>query len=181
MRALPVWAFVAIYLVAIVAANLLVARLGPSAAIPIAFLFIGLDLTSRDTLHEAWRGRRLWLRMAALIAAGSILSYLLNRASGRVALASFVAFAAAGLADALVYAALGARARYLRVNGSNVVSAAVDSAVFPTLAFGQLMPLIVLGQFAAKVVGGALWFLILPDISKRRVVRHDSGSAPTVA
>ena len=61
---------VAAYLVAIVPANLSVAR-GASVAIVNAFLFIALDLTSRDALHSAWRGRSLAWRMAALIATGS--------------------------------------------------------------------------------------------------------------
>jgi len=49
----------------------------------------------------------------------------------------------------------------VRVNGSNLFSAAVDSVVFPTLAFGMFMPWIVLGQLAAKVAGGAMWSVIL--------------------
>ena len=48
------WFYVVLYLFAIVAANLLVARFGPSVTIINAFLFIGLDLTTRDGLHEAW-------------------------------------------------------------------------------------------------------------------------------
>ena len=31
------------------------------------------------------------------------------------------------------------------------------SMIFPLLAFGSFMPLIVLGQFLAKVAGGAVW------------------------
>jgi len=46
---------VSLYLVAIVAANLSVAYFGASASIFNAFLFIGLDLTTRDLLHEQWR------------------------------------------------------------------------------------------------------------------------------
>jgi uncharacterized PurR-regulated membrane protein YhhQ (DUF165 family) len=49
----------------------------------------------------------------------------------------------------------------IKVNGSNVVSAAADSLIFPTLAFGALLPWIVLGQFVAKVAGGALWSIVL--------------------
>jgi hypothetical protein len=48
-----------LYLAAIVAANLSVAHFGPSVAVLNAFLFIGLDLTTRDALHERWRGRNL--------------------------------------------------------------------------------------------------------------------------
>lgn len=40
-------------------------------------------------------------------------------------------------------------------------SAAIDSVLFPTLAFGVFMPHIVLMQFAAKVGGGAIWSWVL--------------------
>lgn len=152
---------IAVYLAAIVAANLAITAYGPSAAIVVAFLFIGLDLTTRDALHDRWRGDRLALRMALLIAAGGVISYLLNAGAGQVALASTVAFALAATADFLVYQALGARPFLVRANGSNIVSAAVDSLVFPTIAFGALLPAVVLGQFIAKVAGGFVWSLVL--------------------
>lgn len=153
--------YVLMYLAAIVAANLTVALWGPSMTIVNAFLFIGLDLTARDKLHDAWHGRMLWPKMAGLIATGSALSWAINRDAGQIALASFVAFALAGMVDAGAYHLLRHREWWQRVNGSNVLSAAVDSIVFPTLAFGAFLPLIVLGQFAAKVTGGALWSLVL--------------------
>ncbi len=153
--------YVVLYLAAIVAANLLVAQFGPSATVVNAFLFVGLDLTTRDRLHDAWHGDGLLWKMAALIAAGSALSWLVNRDAGQIALASFVAFAAAATVDALAYHLLRNRAWWQRANGSNILSAAVDSVVFPTLAFGALLPVIVLGQFVAKVAGGALWSVLL--------------------
>lgn len=152
---------VALYLVAIVLANLTIAMFGPSMAIFNAFIFIGLDLTARDGLHEQWRGKRLWPKMLLLIATGSLLSWMLNKDAGQIALASFIAFAAAGLVDAVVYHWLGGYPRWMRVNGSNVPSAAVDSIIFPTIAFGVFLPWIILGQFAAKVCGGFVWSLIL--------------------
>jgi hypothetical protein len=153
---------------AIILANLTVAWFGPGVTIVNAFLFIGLDLTARDKLHDAWKGRHLWRKMAALIAAGSLLSWLLNRDAGQIALASFVAFAAAATVDALVYHALGRYPRWLRINGSNIPSAAVDSLLFPTLAFGGFLPWITLGQFAAKVTGGLIWSIVL---TRRKVMR----------
>jgi queuosine precursor transporter len=153
--------YIILYLVAIVAANLTVAMWGPSMTIVNAFLFIGLDLTSRDNLHDAWHGRGLWWKMALLIGAGSALSWAINRDAGQIALASFVAFAAAGVVDAIAYHFLRNREWMIRVNGSNVLSAAVDSLVFPTIAFGALLPTIVIGQFVAKVAGGAVWSWIL--------------------
>jgi len=158
--------YVALYLIAIVAANLTVAMWGPSMTIVNAFLFIGLDLTSRDKLHDAWHGNGLVWKMALLIASGSVLSWLLNQNAAQVAVASFVAFAAAAVVDTVAYHLLRNRVWWQRVNGSNVVSAAVDSVIFPTLAFGALLPVIVLGQFAAKVLGGALWSVVLGKARK---------------
>jgi len=149
------------YLAAIVLANLSVALLGPAASILNAFLFIGLDLTTRDRLHDAWRGDRLVLRMGVLIATGGFISWALNAGAGMIAVASTVSFTLAAVVDFLVYRALEGRSRQVRVNGSNIAAAAVDSLVFPTLAFGQLLPLVVLAQFAAKVCGGFVWSLVL--------------------
>ena len=153
--------YVILYLVAIVLANLSVATFGPAVTIINAFLFIGLDLTARDKLHDAWRGSHLLPKMAGLIAAGSALSWALNRNAGPIALASMAAFGAAAVVDTLVYQQLGKYPRWLRINGSNVPSAAVDSLVFPTLAFGSFLWPIVLGQFLAKTGGGFVWSLIL--------------------
>ena len=119
------YVFIAAYLVAIVAANLSVEHWGPQAAIYNAFLFIGLDLTCRDKLHDLWRGRLL-RNMSLLIAAGSGLSYIVNRDTGRIALASMVAFGAAATADALLYHVLRNRTWYERANQSNLVGSAVD-------------------------------------------------------
>ena len=170
--------YVILYLVAIVIANLSVAAFGPSIAIINAFLFIGLDLTARDQLHETWRGNHLFLKMSILIATGSILSWLLNRNAGSIAMASFAAFTAAATVDAIVYHQLGKYPRWFRVNGSNIPSAAVDSIVFPTLAFGELLWGIILGQFLAKTIGGFVWFLVFRWYDKKIFTRSlaDKGS-----
>jgi len=59
-----------LYLSAILLANLPVALFGPSVAVMNAFLFIGLDLTARDKLHDLCKESRL----AQLIALGSLIS-----------------------------------------------------------------------------------------------------------
>lgn len=162
--------YVITYLVAIIIANLSVAAFGPVISVVNAFLFIGFDLTCRDKLHDAWQGHHLWPKMLALISAGSIISYALNTGAGPIALASFVAFAGAGLADTVVYGLLGERDHLVRVNGSNVVSAGVDSVLFPLLAFGwpPLLWWVFLGQWLAKVFGGLLWSLVLQHHLPRR-------------
>lgn len=150
-------------MLAIILANLLIAYFGPEISILNAFLFIGLDLTTRDRLHEIWHGKQLFLKMSLLIAAGSILSYWLNEDAGRIALASFLSFALAGMVDAVIYHILFTRnkSRMVKINGSNIFSAAVDSIAFPTIAFGTFLPGIIVGQFFAKVFGGFFWSVFL--------------------
>ncbi len=156
------------FLLAIIAANLLIVKFGPKISIVNAFLFIGFDLTTRDYLHEQWQGRQLWGKMFLLIAIGSILSYALNRDAGPIAMASFVAFAAAGLVDTVTYSLLGNKSRLIKINGSNVASAAADSFIFPALAFGwPLLWGIVAGQFVAKVGGGFVWTFLIDNTSRR--------------
>lgn len=155
---------IALYLAAIVAANLALAAFGPVAAVPVGFVLIGLDLTTRDKLHDRWGSTRrgLVLRMAALIAAGGAISYALNADAGRIAVASTVAFAVAAVVDGLTYAALANRSPRTRSAMSNVPAAAVDSWLFLALAFPGPAPLlIVVVQWLAKSLGGAVWALAL--------------------
>jgi uncharacterized PurR-regulated membrane protein YhhQ (DUF165 family) len=149
-----------LYLAAIVAANWIISVLGPTSSIFTAFALIGLVITTRDRLHDAW-GKNLKRNMGALILAGSAISYLLGGGVQQIAIASGVAFLISESVDALVYTLLRQRPWLERVNGSNVVSAAVDSVLFPLLAFGGFLPIVTLGQFAAKVFGGAIWSGVL--------------------
>lgn len=145
-----------IYAAAMTLANLSVATWGPWVSPINAFVLIGLDLALRDWLHVRLRP----VQMGALIACTGLLTYALNPAAGMIAVASSAAFTAAALVDWATFARLRGSWAY-RANGSNVAGAAVDSLVFPTLAFGALMPHIVALQFAAKVAGGALWTALL--------------------
>jgi uncharacterized PurR-regulated membrane protein YhhQ (DUF165 family) len=149
------------YLTAIVSANLSVFYFGKWATVINAFLFIGLNITSRDKLHERWNNKNLILKMGALILAGSVLSYLLNKNTGRIAIASFLSFVATGVVDTIVYQLAIRKKKFVKINLSNVFSSLVDSILFPTLAFGLFMPLVILGQFLAKVFGGLIWSLVL--------------------
>lgn len=150
-------ALVTIYISAMVAANMLVWWLGPWFSPINAFLLIGFDLTMRDVLQE--RLNR-W-QLAGVIVVGAAITWVVNPAAKHIAIASATAFLVAALADWVVYTALRERPWLIRSNGSNVVGAAVDSIIFPTLAFGSFMPAIVALQFAAKVAGGATWSLVI--------------------
>ena len=147
---------VVVYAAAMTAANLLIVAFGPAISPLNSFLFIGLDLALRDWLHVRMRA---W-QMLALIAASGALTYLLNPAASKIAIASAVAFTCAAAVDWSVFSVM--RGSWMkRSNASNIAGAAVDSFVFPTLAFGVLMPHIIVAQFAAKVCGGAVWSYLL--------------------
>ncbi len=157
---------IAVYLAAIVFANLAVTFIGPSSTIVVAFLFIGLDLTIRDKLHEQWN-HHLKRNMTLLILSGAVLSFLLNHSALRVAIASFVAFALSEATKAVGYHLLRKKSHMTRVNLANVAASFVDSLLFPTIAFGVVIPWAIAGQFVAKVFGGYIWTLL---IHRRRAV-----------
>jgi hypothetical protein len=147
---------IAIYALAMTAANLSIATFGPWVSPINAFLFIGLDLTLRDWLHEKLSAKQMF----GLIAFSGALTYALNPSAGMIAIASAVSFTAAAVVDWTVFTKIKG-SWVVKANGSNIASAAVDSLVFPTLAFGVLMPGIIAMQFAAKVLGGAVWSALL--------------------
>jgi queuosine precursor transporter len=161
--------YILMYLLAIVLANLSIVAFGPAASVVNAFLFIGLDLTARDRLHQAWNKNGLIRKMTMLIGSGSLISYALNRDAGMIALASFSSFAVAATIDSIAYHLLIKKSYLVKINGSNVFGAMADSLIFPAIAFGGFLPLIVLGQFLAKAAGGAFWAFVFHKIAERRI------------
>lgn len=160
--------YAGIYIAALVAANLLVAWLGPWFSLINAFVLIGLDLSLRDKLHDLWDGDKLPVKMGGLIATASIVSYAINPATGMIAFASLAAFSLSMVADSLAYQYLKNKNWMTRVNGSNVAGSAVDSIVFPTIAFGGLMLEIVALQFVAKIGGGLIWSKLIEKYVNRK-------------
>jgi len=152
---------VALYVGSAIVANSAIAWFGPWVAPFSAFLLIGLTMACRDRLHDLWNGQHLKRRMAMLIVGMSALSALINPATERIAAASACAFFVSETVDALVFHRLLNRSWFVRSNGSNAVSALVDSIVFLTLAFGAFMPLVILTQWAAKIGGSGLWSWIV--------------------
>lgn len=145
------------YLVSMVLANASIGHFGPWVSPINSFVLIGMDLALRDWLHVRLRP----VAMGAIIMAAGMLTWTLNAAPPAIAIASSVAFVCAALVDWGVFSRMANHPWLVRSNASNVAGAAVDSLIFPTLAFGVLMPGIVALQFCAKVAGGALWAWVL--------------------
>lgn len=148
---------IATYVSAMVAANLLVWWIGPWFSPINAFILIGLDLTLRDVMQERLSAWSILL----VVLLGGLITLIANPAAAHIAIASATAFSLGAAADWAAYSFLRSRPWLVRSNGSNVVGAAIDSVIFPTLAFGAFMPAIILLQFVAKVCGGAFWSLVM--------------------
>jgi len=157
-----IWIAFALFAATIPAANWLIGNVGTTCLpngpclIPVGFglmapsgvLMIGLALVLRDWLHElaGWR----W-SVAAVMAGGAMSLYVSPPA---IAIASSVAFVLAELADLCVYAPLRKRSRSMAVMASQIVGAALDSALFVWIAFGSLD--FSAGTTLAKLYAGAL-------------------------
>ncbi len=163
MRSLKIGALVVLFLTAIVAANLITTHYGPSASIYNAFFLIGLDFITRDRLADFW-GTTRWVKMALLIAAGGVLSYAVNADAAKIAEASCIAFAAAEIVEALAYHFLRRQQWVERAPKAALLAAAVDSLVFPTIAFGGVMWSITFGQFFAKLAGAVVWAWVVARV-----------------
>lgn len=151
-----IYAVILFYASAMVVANLLVSVFGPAITPVNAFILIGFDLAMRDWLHLRIRP----LQMLALILSTGLITFVLNPSASFIAIASAVSFTAAALVDWAVFSFFkGSWSK--RSNLSNIAGAAADSLLFPTIAFGVLMPQIVAMQFIAKVIGGALWSWVI--------------------
>jgi len=117
-------------------------------AAPSGVLMIGLALVLRDLVQ-----RRLGVAAALVaIAAGAAMSAFL--APPAVVLASSAAFLLSELADLAVYTPLQRRGFVLAVALSSLVGLAVDSAVFLSIAFGNL-------DFLTGQIVGKAWMVLL--------------------
>ena len=159
---------IAIYLAAVVAADLLVAHFGQVALLFTSWVLIPLDLVLRDLLHDVWKSEKNFiLRMSSLVLSASIISYLINSGSGPVATASFLAFSASGIAATAVYQLMLAKPRLAKMNVANAVSSVLDSVIFPMVAFGGFNLALSSAQAASKFLGGLVWSVFFVIVLKR--------------
>jgi uncharacterized PurR-regulated membrane protein YhhQ (DUF165 family) len=161
------FAAAALFVSTVVAANWAVqefglVHVGFGLVAPAGVYFAGLAFLLRDLVQRTLG--RPWV--LAAIAAGGAVSALV---SPRLALASSVAFTVSELADMAVYTRLERRG-ITAVVGSNIVGAAVDSALFLQIAFGSL-------AFWEGQMVGKLWVTVaaLPILvlSRRRLALEE--------
>lgn len=163
MHRLLIAAVTVAFLATIVAANWALDTFGVvtvlGLAAPAGVFFAGLGFLLRDLLHEL--GGRRWVLGAIVV--GAFLSYALGADTAipgghvSIAVASGCAFLFSELADSSVYEPLRRRTVVGGILASQVVGAAVDSALFLYLAFGSFA--FFWGQFALKTL------MVLPALA----------------
>jgi uncharacterized PurR-regulated membrane protein YhhQ (DUF165 family) len=162
---------VVFYLGAIVLANLIVGKYGFNGLLFTSFVLIPFDLFARDILHDKWNGHYLKVKMAALILSGSVLSYAINSDLQKIAIASFVAFALAGIIDTIAYQVMSDYVPSARMNISNAFSSFVDSLAFHSIVFGFDM-LSIMQQAYIKFIGGIIWVALYVRYWRKYVVQY---------
>lgn len=157
---------VIIYVLLAVVANILVSEFGP-VMIPInSFFLIGADMVIRDKMHNKWKGKNLWLKMILSIASAGVISALISPGSYMIAFASFASFFVSSIANTIVYDKLFNKEWMIKSNGSNAVGSVIDSFMFPTIAFGVIMPEIVIMQIAMKTLGSLFWSCLIKPVKR---------------
>jgi uncharacterized PurR-regulated membrane protein YhhQ (DUF165 family) len=163
VRSFKIAGLVAAFLAAIIIANLTVTEYGAAAIIPNAFFLIGLDLITRDRLADFW-GTTKWLKMTLLILAGGFINYWVNRHTATITEASVISFCAAEAVEATAYHILRHQRWTDRAPRAAIFGAAVDSIVFPTLAFGAFDLTTSFDQFIAKLAGALIWTWVISAV-----------------
>jgi uncharacterized PurR-regulated membrane protein YhhQ (DUF165 family) len=149
---------VAVYVAAVVLANVVTERLGLVSVgfglmVTAGTYAAGFALLARDFVHRY--GNRRWALSA--IAVGGGISWLMS--SPALAVASTVAFVGAELIDLGVYEPIRRTKGFIQgAMASNIVSAPVDTFVFLSLAGFPITAETVGGQLMGKVV----WATALP-------------------
>ena len=98
--------------------------------------------------------------MIAVVFAAGMISFLINAESKNIAIASFTAIVISCFVDYYVFSKT--KGPWMKKsNTSNFFSGFTDSLIFPLVAFGVLIPDVMVMQWIAKFTGGHIWAIII--------------------
>ncbi len=152
---------ISVYLGVLVFANFLVLWFGQKGLIITAALLIPFDFVMRCTFHETWQGKGLIVRLGALILVASFLTYIINKDTKVIALASACGFLFAQIAAGVFYQCFLKQAQIIKVNGSDLVGIVFDTVVFQLIAFSGIDVVVFTSQVALKATGGVVWYYLI--------------------
>ena len=155
--------FIALFLIALTAANLIVKYFGAQGLWISSFLLIPFDFICRCIFHETWKGKKLIIYLSLLTLAASFLTTAINSSAINIAAGSVFGFMAAQIGAGIFYQYQLKRNQswFMKINISDLIAICCDSLVFQFVAFKQFDYAITLGQIAIKFAGGLMWYFIL--------------------
>lgn len=163
---------ISLYLSAFTLANFIVLWFGKEGLIFTALFLIPFDFVMRCMFHEQWKGAELVLKLGALVAVSSLITYLINQDAQLIALASVGGFVTAQVMAGLFYQRAIKKSYFVKVNGSDAIGIVFDSVVFQVIAFGYITPEITLSQTVLKIIGGFFWYWVIFVKLKAHVLKH---------
>lgn len=150
-----------IYVLAVIAANLIVWKFGKYGLFISSFTLIPFDFVMRCYFHERWKGAKLVFNLGVLITCASIATYLINMHTQQIAIASCAGFIVANIVAGLLYQVLIKRTYFVKINLTDLAAIVVDSICFQLIAFGGIDAVVTGGQIVIKFAGGLLWYYLL--------------------
>lgn len=151
------------FVLAFVAANIIVKYFGPSGLLFSSFLLIPFDFIARCIIHERLSGLRLFITLLELSIYAAIITCLINFNAFNIALASVCGFLVAQAAAGVFYQAakIKHRSMFFKVTISDFVGICWDSILFQWVAFAALDLRITAAQILIKFAGGLIWYFII--------------------
>lgn len=151
------------FLVAFVAANLIVKHFGATGLIFSSLLLIPFDFICRCLVHEKYTGWKLVFALFCLTLAAAYFTISINRDAKNIARASVLGFTAAQIVAGIVYQFFKRKGTgfFLKVNVSDLFAVIADSIVFQFVAFNSVVWYILVVQICIKFVGGLFWYYII--------------------
>ncbi len=152
---------ISIYLLVFTLSNFIVLWFGAPGLIITALLLIPFDFVMRSYFHESWSGVELILKLGGLVLLASLITYLINQDSIKIATASVCAFLSAQITAGVFYQVFINKPYFYKVNGSDVLAIITDSIVFQIVAFEAINYSVTTWQIILKIIGGFFWYYIL--------------------
>lgn len=151
------------FLLALVAANLIVKHFGAPGLLISSFLLIPFDFVLRCVIHENYKGFKLFRLLLGLTIAAGLCTYAINHDALNVARGSVAGIVAAQIFAGAFYqlAKYKNEGFFIKVNLSDLIAITFDSIAFQIVAFNLFNPSIMLGQIIIKFAGGLLWYFII--------------------
>ncbi|MBM7691094.1 uncharacterized PurR-regulated membrane protein YhhQ (DUF165 family) [Peribacillus deserti] len=170
-----------LYLVAIVAANVVTASFDPMEfgvfIVPMGTLLIGATFILRDLVQNKYGRTKTYLTIGAALILSALVSFLLDDTL-LIVLASAISFAVSETTDTEIYSRLNLPMSW-RVFYSGLVGGILDSAIFVIIGLSPLgagflpweaVPAAILGQVIVKTVIQAIGAGILSGVSGNKQI-----------